>query len=188
MKKLFKWVGIIIGVFIIISIATSIFAIATGDVSGDSEPIITESENVIKENWTYSESVDPMTEQNRYFATCKSTNEIEFEFPYNGGSYFHFTVRNMGKGNEVILKVSKGQFMTSIGGSQSIKVKFDKENPIDFTFNSASDGSSDVIFLNNADLFVKKLKLHEKALVAATFYDAGTKHISFDINGLNWDK
>lgn len=141
-----------------------------------------------KSIWTYTEDEDEMSGQKRYFGTCVSTNQIEFEFPYNGGSTFNLIIRNMGQGNEVILQVSKGQFITSISSSESCRVKFDDEQPSKFTYNSASDGSSDVIFINNAKKFISRLKKAQKLMIEVQFYNAGNQIIYFDVAGLEWDK
>lgn len=137
-------------------------------------------------NWDYTEDIDKMEGNTRFFASCTSTNTIEFEFPYNGGSTFWIVVRNMGQGNEAMLKVSKGQFIGSYDGSESIKVKFDENKPISYSYNEPSDGSSNVIFLNNSSDFIRRLKSSKNVLIAATFFDAGTHHIEFKTDGLTW--
>lgn len=140
------------------------------------------------ENWSYSEQEDEMSGNKMYFATTRSTNRLDFEFPYNGGSYFDLIIRNMGKGNEVILKVSKGQFMTSISSSENVRVKFDDGELGNYSFNSAADGSSDVIFLNNSDWFIKQLKKANKLKIEAPFFNEGRQVIKFDVEGLEWKK
>jgi len=150
------------------------------------------SNNSVKEepksNWAYTQDIDKMTNDKRYFASCISTNEIEFDFPYNGGSSFTLIVRQMGKGNEIVLKVSKGQFMSSIGSSEYIRAKFDNEQPLSFSYNSAADGSDNIIFLDNSDKFLLKLKNSKKILLEAPFFSAGRQHIEFNVDGLKWNK
>lgn len=140
------------------------------------------------ENWEYSESEDKMEGTKRYFATSTSTNQIEFDFPYDGGSNLNIIIRNMGKENEAILTISKGQFISSYGGSDRIKVKFDDNAPIKYSFNSSSDGSSDVIFLNNSKDFINKLRSSKKVMIECEFYDSGNKVFEFNTEGLKWDK
>jgi len=168
------------------------FCIASGS---DSPSSTTELEKTTKndatgkvENWSYSEQEDKMEGIKQYYASNTSTNEIEFEFPYSGGSTFDIIVRNNGKENEVLLTVSKGQFMMSIDGSERIKVKFDDEKPETYSYNSSADASSDVIFLNNSSKFLKKLKTAKKVMIETTFFDAGNKVIEFNVEGLKWDK
>jgi hypothetical protein len=168
-----------------------IFAVASSDDNKSSSSTTEKSEsskNEKRPNWTYSEDVDKMEGTKRYYASCVSTNEIEFEFPYNGGSYFTLTIRNMGKGNEIILQVSKGQFMTSIMSSETCKVKFDDEKPVNFSYNSSADGSHDIIFLENSQKLLNKLKTAKKLMVETQFFNAGSQVIEFDVDGLNWNK
>lgn len=167
-----------------------IIAIGSGDENTEDKTGTTENatENAKVENWKYSEDADKMEGTKQFYATNTSTNEIEFEFPYDGGSTFDILVRNLGKENEVVLTVSKGQFMTSIGGNEQLKVKFDDEKSVNFSYNSADDASMDVIFLNNSAKFLKKLKTAKKVMIECTFFNAGSKVIEFNVEGLKWDK
>jgi len=154
-----------------------------------STPVETPMEKTeAKALWTYTEKADPMTGEKRYFSSCVSTNEIQFEFPYNGGSTFMLIVRNMGKKNEVLLQVSKGQFIPSIGSNETVRVKFDDAAPTQFAYSSTSDGSADVIFIENATKFITQLKQSKKLMIEAKFFEAGNEIIYFDVAGLQWDK
>ncbi|OPC54798.1 hypothetical protein DSC47_08975 [Elizabethkingia miricola] len=141
-----------------------------------------------KENWSYSDSEDKMEGTKQYFASSVSTNQVEFQFPYNGGSNLEIMVRNLSKKNEVLLQVSKGQFMTSFDGSSKAKVKFDSHTPESFSYNSAADGSHDVIFLNNSKTFLDKLKKSKKVMIELTFFNEGKTVFEFNTEGLKWDK
>jgi hypothetical protein len=144
-----------------------------------------ESEKI---EWVYSEDIDKMEGTKQYFGIISSKNKIDFQFPYDGGSSFEITIRNLGKENEVLLSVSKGLFMISYDSSESIKVKFDDNESEYYTYNSPTDGSSDVIFIDNSKRFLKKLKSSKKVLIETTFYNEGNKVIEFDVEGLKWDK
>ncbi len=156
--------------------------------SNSTSETTTEKANEVKSNWEYSEDADKMTNEKRFFASCVSTNKIEFEFPYDGGSSFTLTLRNMGKGNEIVLQVSKGQFMPGIMSSEYCRVKFDDGETVKYTYNSAADGSADVIFLNNSSKFLTNLKTAKKLMIEAPFFNAGRQIINFDVEGLTWDK
>lgn len=141
-----------------------------------------------KENWNYSEGEDKMEGTKQFFASCISINEIEFEFPYNGGSSLSIIIRNLGNKNEALLTISKGQFMTSVVDSESFKVKFDDEKSTTFYFNSASDGSSDVVFITNSKSFLNKIKQSKKVMIEVPFFNEGSKVFEFNVEGLNWNK
>jgi len=141
-----------------------------------------------KPNWTNEENEDKMSGEKRFYTYTTSTNEIEFDFPYQGGSSFTLLVRNMGKANEVALTVSKGQFMPSIMNERSVRVKFDDEKPFNYSYAGTSDGSATTIFIVNANQFINKLKKAKKLMIEAPFYDAGMQIIYFDVEGFKWNK
>ncbi len=139
-------------------------------------------------NWNYSEDEDKMSGEKRFFASTRSTNKIDFEFPYNGGSTFKLNVRNMGKGDEVLMMVSKGQFMPSIMDSEKVRIRFDEESPLSISYNSAADGSGDVIFFNSSKKIINKLKTSKKVMVEAPFFGAGRQIVYFNVEGFKWEK
>ena len=143
--------------------------------------------NKPKENWVYQEGEDEMEGTKRYFAISTSTNELNFEFPYNGGSTSQFMVRNMGSTNEILMTISKGQFMGSFSGNETVRMKFDDDAPFNVSYNSADDGSSDVIFFNSTTKIISKLKNAKKLMIEAPFFDAGRQILYFDVEGLNWE-
>jgi hypothetical protein len=79
--------------------------------------VVTPKEN--QPNWAYSEEKDKMEGTTIYFASCISTNKIDFAFPYDGGSYFTLWIRKSAMGNEIILEVSKGQFIAGFMSTSS---------------------------------------------------------------------
>ena len=56
------------------------------------------------------------------------------------------------------------------------------------SYNSASDGSSNVVFIENASKFIGLLKTSKKIILEAEFFDAGNKQFDFNVEGLKWDK
>lgn len=140
-----------------------------------------------KEIWNYLESSDQMTGEKSFFASTNSTNQLKFDFPYNGGSDFVLTVQKTKSGSEVYLKVSKGQFMSSYNGSEYCRVKFDDGETTNFKYVGPSDYSSDILFFQNVKGFLKKLKTAEKLMIEAPFYDEGRQIIYFDVKGLLWE-
>lgn len=155
--------------------------------SKDSITVEEEREEKEEGNWQYSTTYDKMDDRTDYFARCVSTNEAEFEFPYQGGSRFIITIRNQGKDNDVMIYVTRGQFMGSVLGGQ-LKVKFDKNKPEKYAYQAPTDASSDVIFVSSADKFINKLKTSQKLMVETEFYNEGNVIMEFDISGLKWEK
>lgn len=140
-----------------------------------------------KEVWQYEERKDEMSNEISYFAYVESTNKIEFEFPYQGGSTFTLAIRNIKGANDAILVVSKGHFMHNLMGNEYLRVKFDAEETFNLPFASSNDGKANRIFLET-NLLLDKLKKSKKLMIEAPFFNAGRKIIKFDIEGLKWDK
>ena len=127
-----------------------------------------------------------LPQANWYYAQSISTNEIDFKPPYDGGSKFNLTVRKRNGENEVMLQVDKGQFMPNIADERMIKVKFDDGQPNEYSYNEASDGSSNIIFIESCQSLIKKLKTSKKLMIEAEFYEEGRKVIEFDVSGFEW--
>ena len=136
--------------------------------------------------WTYSEEEDKMSSKKAFFAAIEAKELLDFDFPYNGGSTATITVRNQGKGNEVVLEVSKGQFNSSVDGA-TVKIRFDGMPASSYRASEASDGSSNILFIENTAKLIKKMKAAKKMLVQAEFYDSGEKVMEFNVEGFKWD-
>jgi len=154
--------------------------------SNSTNGVVTPIEN--QPNWAYSEEKDKMEGTTIYFASCISTNKIDFAFPYDGGSYFTLWIRKSTIGNEIILEVSKGQFIAGFMSTSSLKVKFDGEKPVNFQYNSPNDGSMNQIFIENPNKFLKKLKKSKTLMIEASFYNEGNRVIEFNVEGLVWNR
>lgn len=197
MKKVIKYLLLGLGALTLVGIigvalekpeakaATEKQNLASG-VSPDSTTSLDPAATDTKGSWAYSEDVDKMDNKKTLFASTTSTNSVDFDFPYQGGSTFDLIIRNTNKRNEVILRVSKGQFTTSIMEDQTVRIKFDDAAPITVTYNSARDGSSDVIFLNQSSKIIQKLKAAKRVMIEAEFFQEGRKQAEFDVNGLQW--
>jgi hypothetical protein len=128
-----------------------------------------------------------MSGTNKYFAQISSTNIIKFESPY-GITDFTLYVRNQGKGNEVIIQSSGKPFMLSLG-TESCRVKFDDDAPVNYIYNNAKESLIAIGFINaNAKKFLSRLKTAEKLMIECSFYESGAKIIEFDVKGLEWSR
>lgn len=136
--------------------------------------------------WRYSEDEDKMRNQITKYAELDSDNQLFFDFPYNGGSTGELSLRVSPKfGKDVILQVSKGQFLCSFDGC-TVHVKFDNQPIVSYDAAEASDGTSNLIFIHNYVSFVQHLKHAKKVTIEAQFYQSGWQQIEFSPAGLNW--
>lgn len=145
---------------------------------------------VIDTGWEYFSKTDEMTDKETKWASMKSVNSFEFDFPYNGGSYLTLSVRKSPKyGTDVYIHISKGQFLASeYNGTNKVSVRFDEDTPITFSTNEPSDGSSDLLFINNTKRFIERAKSAKSIKIQATFYQEGDRVFTFTTtHPLEWE-
>lgn len=139
------------------------------------------------ENWTYSQQYDEMSEKTSYFAQCTSTNSEQFEFPYTDPCYMSIVVRQSPKyGKDVYVSITTGQFNVKFQGTP-VKFKFDDGAAETYGFNSADDGSHDVLFSNNPKRLIAKLKNSKTLKIEAEFFKEGSRIFRFNTEGLVWE-
>lgn len=157
------------------------------------EPNVSTEEKAIEQakstkyQWQYTDDVDQMTSKRRYFAMIYSTTWLSFKFPYDGGSEAYLTVRNMDSDNEILLTVTKGQFISSYDYSKSLRIRFDNDQPIEIYYTFPSDGSSNIIFLDSADQLIQKIKNAHSFIVEVEFYKEGNKLLQFSYENFVWN-
>ncbi|MDE5800530.1 MAG: hypothetical protein K2H74_05850 [Paramuribaculum sp.] len=157
------------------------------------EPVVVDYEEDVttpiveeKSAWNYTESVDEMTDKTTYFATLTSENSVDFDFPYDGGSRLILTIRDSPQyGKDIYIKISKGQFNSSINGT-NIKVRFDENEAFTVHCNEASDYSTDILFLSNYNKLLKNLKNSRTMKINVEFFSEGVRTFSFRTADLEW--
>ena len=140
-------------------------------------------------SWNYFTDTDEMNDSKSRFASLVSDNTVNFDFPYQGGSSLSLIVRYMKKyGTDVYIKISSGQFICNeYQGTNNVRVRFDDAAPIKFSTNEPSDGSSDMLFLNNAKKFIKLAKQAKTIKIEAPFYQEGNRIFTFTVDKpLGW--
>lgn len=137
--------------------------------------------------WTYNETKDEMREAVRRTAEVESENSIDLDFPY-GEQRGLLTVRQDPQfGLDVMFRVRSGQILCHGFGDSYINAKFD-DGPIKrFNCVGASDGTSDVAFVEGARTFLAALKKADRAVIEAEFYQNGRQQFVFDIKNLKWE-
>lgn len=142
-----------------------------------------------KSAWHYDESTDEMTDKTAYSAWIESENSVDFDFPYNGGSYLKFYLRNSPQyGKDAYMRISKGQFDVDYSGTK-VMVKFDDKEPMTLTCVEASDSSTDILFFRDGDYgkLVKCLKEAKTMKIQAPFFTEGNRTFTFNVEGLEWN-
>jgi hypothetical protein len=135
--------------------------------------------------WSYDEGADQMRGTRWKTATVDALGKLDFAFPYNGGSTASIELRQMGKRQDVLLMVSKGQFMCHVDGC-SIAVKFDDGPVTQYSAAESDDGSNDHIFIEGTAGFTAKLKKATSVTIEAEFFQEGNRQMTFPVQGLRW--
>ena len=193
-RKKLAVAGLLISIidFIVLIVMLFVGAAAIADASEEmNKPKVeTVVDNSVNHEWEYDSNDDEMTNSKSYFATISSDNGEVFGFPYDeeGGSHLMVTVRQTKKyGTEVLFGISKGQFLTDIDG-QYVSVKFDDNAPKKYKANNAGDGSSNVIFIDNAKDFIAKAKTAKTIKIETQFYQEGNRVFTFTADEpLKWE-
>ena len=139
--------------------------------------------------WVYSSDVDKMTSKTNYEAYVKSDMQLELKFPYdNGENYAYLTTRLKNGKTDVYLQITKGQLIAATPTNEgAINVRFDDGTPEQFGVAGAADYSSNIVFINYADYFLKKLKKSKRVIIEAAIYDNGNQQMEFATEGLKWN-
>lgn len=137
--------------------------------------------------WQYKTEMDEMTDKDIHLASVMSENEVEFDFPYEGGTRMFLALRDSPQyGKDIFIKITQGQFMSNFSG-QTIKMRFDDDDPISVNCQGASDYSSDILFLTGYKKIVDRLRTSKKVRIAAEFFNEGIRTFTFDTEGLEWN-
>jgi hypothetical protein len=144
------------------------------------------SQNVDTGVWTYSEEKNKMDGSVMYFAENDAADQLQFSAPYDGGITVSIILRNMEHKNDVVLQITKGQFMPSdLDGS--IRIRFDKNKAETYYYSDAADGSSTSIFIGNSAKFIRGIKNAHNTIIEVTFFNEGKRTIEFDTHNLKWN-
>lgn len=149
----------------------------------------TESENVKPKNWQYETSKDEMRGIESRFATTVSTNTVDFDFPYNGGSKLILALRKRGSDVDVMVSITKGQILCGVQNCEAA-FKFDNGEVQSVTMSEPDNHSSDLLFIaydKTESKIISQLKNSKKLVIEIPFYQEGRKQFTFDVSGLEWN-
>lgn len=138
-------------------------------------------------NWQYYNDKDEMRGTESRYAQLDGSNTINLDFPY-GEQRGRMTVRKSAQfGFDILVGVESGQIMCNSFSRSYINVKFD-DGPIQrYGCNEASDGTSNMVFVEGAKGFLGKLKNSKKVIVEAEFFQNGMQQLAFDTANLKWE-
>lgn len=144
-------------------------------------PIPSVEPKMARINWEYSESsIDPIDRSTTHYARCDATENVTFGSPYEGGSLPTLVVQKRHGSTSLILEMSTGQLLTSEG----VMIKFDSGRAHSYSCSEPIDGSSNIMFIDEANALIKRLRHSKEVIVQATFFREGTRSMTFRTEGL----
>lgn len=194
MKKFLKYLFGTIGVFVAILIAISLWKAhePTQTISlinlDDGMTATERHENALKTagaHWAVSSPVDEMTDKPYVFASVTSINEVDFDFPYDGGSVLTMNIREKDNESDVFFRISKGQFVCSeYSGTDIITMRFDDEAPQKFKASESSTNDSKYLFVarsSDAKKIIQRCKTAKAIKVKLNFFSEGSRIFNFEV-------
>lgn len=160
----------------------------SGSNSSDGQAAIA-VEKAPEKNWTYEATKDEMRGIESRFATTVSTNTVDFDFPYNGGSKLILALRKRGSEVDVMVSITKGQILCGIQNCEAA-FKFDDGAVQSITMSEPDSHASDLLFVaydKTESKIISQLKNSKKLVIEVPFYQQGKKQFTFDVSGLEWN-
>jgi hypothetical protein len=135
-----------------------------------------------KKKWEYSKERNEMGDSIK-IAMLNSTNIVHFDFPYNGGSIGRLIVRRRNRSLDLMFSVIKGQIDFDLDGIM-LRVRFDDEPARKYRASQSESGSSDILFFNNENDLLARIRRSSKMAVEVPFFSHGREIFIFDVEGL----
>lgn len=138
------------------------------------------------QQWSYSADEDAMTSGIRKTASVDSSNTVNFGFPYAGSQHGRLTLRTDPRhGKDAIFRIEQGQILCPSYEGCSVQVRFDNAKPVRFSASGAADHSTEVIFLDDYNGFLSKMKKAKRIRIAVQIYQNGSPMFEFDVSGFD---
>lgn len=136
--------------------------------------------------WSYRHEEDPMSGKTSHVAGVMSTNQLEFDFPYNGPQYGQLFVRTHPQhGKDIIVQIEKGQILCRSYEDCTVRVRFDDAAPMSWSAVGPADNSNESVFLRNYAGFMKRLTKAKRVRIALPVYQEGEPVLEFDVHGFD---
>ena len=136
--------------------------------------------------WIYSKDEDPMAKGTTYQAIVRSTNTVNFDFPYSGAQHGALALRTHPRhGKDVIFAIEKGQILCRSYEDCTILVRFDDGMAQTYSASGAADNSTETIFIRNYSRFVSSMQKAKTVRIAIEIYHQGSPVFEFDVSGFD---
>ena len=135
--------------------------------------------------WRYWQETDKMRDNITKFAELKSTNRIQLDFPYRGGSTLRLVIRKTGQEDEsIFVLLDRGQL--SCHSDCKIAAKIDSAPVVEWGGSSPVTSNS-VIFIGQRINLLNDIRSAKKMVIEVQVYDHGPAQFVFNSPGLRWE-
>ncbi len=131
--------------------------------------------------WTYEN-----TGRTVYKASINSTNLIQFEYPYTGGSTATLSIREKDGSTQAYIDVSNGQFNRSFQNGTA-RIRFDGKSPVTYSLLAAANGRANIIFFDEVRQLINQIKASKSMSVDVRFDGQPARLIEFRTANLRWN-
>jgi zinc ribbon protein len=137
--------------------------------------------------WSYVQNEDAMAKGTVSEASVKSSNTVNFSFPYAGDQHGTLTLRTHPRyGKDVIFSLEKGQIpCPSYSGGCKVLVRFDDAAAIQYTGVAPADNSTETVFIRDYSGFVARMSKAKTVRISANIYQEGAPVFEFDVRGFD---
>jgi hypothetical protein len=140
----------------------------------------------VGQNWEYDQFKDAMSPGLVSSAKAESTNTVSFGFPYQGAQHALLFLRSHPRhGQDVILKIEKGQFLCSSYDGCTVLVRFDDKPPVKWHASGPEDHDTVTLFLGNYNGFVSSMSKAKTVRISAPMYQEGSPVFEFAVGGFD---
>jgi len=124
-----------------------------------------------------------------YHASVKSTNTVNFDFPYSGDQRGTLTLRTHPRyGRDVIFAIQKGQFQCPSYQGCKVLVRFDDAAPVPYSAAGPEDNSTETVFIRDYSGFVGKMTKAKTVRISASIFQEGSPVFEFDVRDFDQGK
>lgn len=190
-KGLPRWVVWVVFIFVFAAIIGSCQDKSNSSANNSAENSTLSSPESVQinntsKNWSYESSNDEMRGTKSSTAYTISKNKVDFAFPYSGGSNLSLMVRNKAGQKDVIITISKGQFLCGLIDGCEVNFKFDDGSVQSITMIGSDSHDSDILFVKypkTTGAVIGKIANSKKLIIEPKFYQEGSTQFTFDLTG-----
>lgn len=139
--------------------------------------------------WRYREITDPMSSARGDEACINSVNTVSLEWPYEAVTGRLCIMQRPRQGRDVIVALNgDGQILCRSYDGCTVRVRFEDGDVQSFSAVGPSDGSSNILFIENDARMIAAVKAADVTRVELEFYRSGSQTLEFHTRGLVWPR